>query len=157
MTLPAAQDAEVILDPSISLKQFPPKLRKLGKYYLKNEKKLSITAACEELGLNRNSILTEIWRAKKNGNDFQRFIDTVSDTYLDVNLIAVDSSLVEGAVSGSHQHQKLYYERTKRLQENISLNINHLTIGVNIQGVNPQDTGRDKGVIDVEPIIPKKG
>lgn len=157
MTLPVKkdEDSHYVPENAISLKHFPPKLRKLGKYLLKSDKNMTVTEACKEIGIDRGTALTEIWRAKKKGNDFYKFIEDTSDSMLNMELMAVDTALLEGAVSGSHNHQKLYYQRIGKLQDVQANTATFLTIGINISGVSNQDD-RDKGVIDVTPFIPSK-
>ena len=53
----------------ISLKHFPPKLRKLAKYMLENEEIKTVSQACRDLNLNIKSIFTMIHRTRQNGND----------------------------------------------------------------------------------------
>lgn len=147
----------VSLENTISLKGFPPKLRKLAKFLLKNDVPCTISDACRELGLNRESIGVLIWRSKQKGNDFNRFIDEQSKMILHVGKAEVYKALQQGAVSQSstsHNDRKTYLQLTGDLKESANLNIGSLTIGVNINNVQPQDN-RDKGVIDVEPVIPK--
>ncbi|RJQ39521.1 MAG: hypothetical protein C4555_03170 [Dehalococcoidia bacterium] len=148
-------NSEVVLENTISLKHFYPKLRKLGKYLLTNDRPETLKEACEKAGVKYGSTRELIRRSKAKGYDFYEFLNQVSDSFLHENLVAVDGALVEGAVSGSHNHQKLYYQRIGKLNEGPTLNVNHLTIGVNIGGILPQDSERSKGTIDVEPIIPK--
>lgn len=145
--------AEIVLDPSISLKQFPPKLRKLGKHILQTNDKRPVIDICDTLKLNSRSIFTEIWKARKKGNDFYDFINSIADTFLNINQLAVDIATVDGAVSGTHQDRKLYYERIGKLKDSTNINVGSLTIGINVNTI-AADPGRDKGIIDVEPFIP---
>lgn len=142
----------------IDLKQFPPVLRKLGKHLLESSDPITVSDACEKLKLNINSIYATISRCKKNGNDFMEFIDQQAKSILHVNKVAVLSSVVEGAVSRSstsHNQQKLYFQLTGDLRESdININIGTLTVGVNVAAL-PVSDNRDKGIIDIEPFIPK--
>src|SRR3990167_2022420 len=133
----------------ISLKQFPPKLRKLAVYLLQMDKAVTIKQACEEIDINYNSARTMMDRY-----NFREFISNIAYAYLDSNLVAVDVSLVNGAVSGSHNHQKLYYQRIGKLTEQTINTSITLAIGMNVTAVTPADQDRSKGVIDVEPVIP---
>ena len=67
--------------------------------------------------------------------------------------MAVDIATVDGAVSGTHQDRKLYYERIGKLKDSTNINVGSLTIGINVNTI-AADSGRDKGIIDVEPFIP---
>ena len=149
------RDDTVALENAISLKQFPPKLRKLGKHLLESDKPMTVSQACRELNINRESIGTMIHRAKQNGNDFKAFVDEQSKMILHVGKIGVYKALQEGAVSDSHQDRKLYFQLTGDLKEEANITVNNLTIGINISGARPVDTLRPKGTIDVTPIIPK--
>lgn len=141
----------------IDLSRFAPKLRKLGKYLLETDQPKTIKTACDELNLNYTSICTLIWKEKGKGNDFHQFIKDCAQSLLESNRVAVYSAMIKGAVSHSstaHNDRKLFLQVGGDLKETEPININHLTIGVNVAGVLPQDS-RPKGVIDVEPFIPK--
>ena len=143
----------------ISLKQFSPLLRKVGKYILESDEPRTIAQAIRDLHLNETSVWNTISRNRKNGNDFTAFIDQEAKSLLHTNKMAVYRSVLEGAVSRSstsHNDRKLFMQVVGDLKESTNFNVNNLTIGVNIQGVLPQDNDRSKGVIDVEPVIPKK-
>ncbi len=143
----------------ISLKKFSPLLRKIGKYILESDEPKTIAQAIRDLKLNDASVWNTISRNRKKGNDFTEFVDQEAKLLLHTNKIAVYRSLVAGAVersSTSHNDRKLFLQVAGDLKETTSLNINNLTIGVNIQGVKPQDNDRSKGVIDTQPIIPGK-
>lgn len=147
-------DDTVILEDRISLKQFPPQLRKLGKYLMSCTEEVSISDACQELGLNRSAVHTQIWRAKKKGNDFTRFLGEITETYLDMSLYDVDRALVKGAVSDSHADRKLYYQRIGKLTESPQINTNiTLNMGFIPASSGGQDT-RKSGVIDTKPFVP---
>ena len=148
-------DETVTFENSINLKRFPPKIRKVAKYMLETDQPITITQACTALNLNLNSIMVMMSKARRNGLDFLTFIDEQSTTILRRDKLAINKSLVNGAVLGSHKHQKLYYQLTGDLKETTNINVGTLAIGINITGVNPQDQDRAAGVIDVEPVIPK--
>lgn len=151
------RDDTVVLDNAISLKQFSPILRKLGKFLLKSDHPLTISVACDELNLNKESVYSSICRSRRNGNDFNRFIDEHAKSILHANKLAVYDRLIEGAVSDSstsHNDRKTYLHLTGDLKEDTNITVNNLTIGINISGARPADTQRPKGTIDVTPIIP---
>ena len=150
-----ATDDSVTFENSISLKKFPPTLRKLGKYLLQLDESITLKEACQRVKVDYGTAKSLISRHKQRGNDFHEFIEVTADTYLKENLLAVDHSTVQGAVSGGHQDRKLYYQRIGKLTETTNINVGTLAIGINITGVNPQDNERAAGVIDVEPVIPK--
>lgn len=157
MALPAVkndENTEIVLENVISLKKFPPILRDLGKYMLESPTPVTYTKACEDLNLNRDSIYTTINRVKRKGLDFQAFIDQESQSILHRSKMGVFRALVNGAVSDSHNDRKLYFQLTGDLKETTNINVNVLTVGVNVSALPVQDQ-RDRGVIDVEPFIPK--
>ena len=149
------ENGQVVLENVISLKKFPPELRKLGKYLLESPKPVTLTQACQELGLSVDSVYVSIHRAKKKGNDFQDFINQEANNILHKNKANVLRALVDGAVSESHNDRKLYFQLTGDLKETTNINVGTLAIGINITGVTPQDQDRTAGTIDVEPVIPK--
>ena len=146
---------QVVIENTVNLKRFPPVLRKLGKYLLQSEKPVTMSGACQELGLNVDSVYVIINRCKKKGNDFQEYLNQQSTFLLHHNKVNVLRALVDGAVSDSHMDRKLYFQLTGDLKETTNINVGTLAIGINITGVNPQDNDRAAGVIDVEPVIPK--
>lgn len=151
------KDVESIED-VISLKQFPPKLRKLAKYMLQNEEIKTVSDACRELDFNIQSIFTMIHRTKQNGNDFRKFIDEQSKMMLQVGKFEVYKALQQGAVSQSstaHNDRKTYLLLTGDLKESTNININSLTVAYVPAVVTDQDNNREKGVIDTQPFIPK--
>lgn len=141
---------------SISLKHFPYKLRKLGKYLLQSDKKITIKQACEDINVNYSSIRSQISREKIKGNDFYAFIEAVSEAYLNSSLIAVDSATVEGALNGSARDREIYYKRTDKWHDKpqIAINTNlSLTYAVQVnEGVNTDN--REKGENSLIPFIP---
>lgn len=144
-------------DNLILLKQFPPKLRKLAKHLLESDQPLTVSDACRDLNLNRASIGTLIYKSKQKGNDFVQFIEEQSKMLLHENRIGVYKAVIRGAVqetSTSHNQQKLFTLLVGDTKESTSINIGTLTVGVNVSALPVQDQ-RDKGVIDIEPYVPK--
>ena len=153
------RDNTVVLENAISLRQFPPLLRKLGKFLLKYDHPITISVACDELNLNKESVYSSIWRSKSNGNDFNRFINEHDKSILNANKLAVYDRLIERAVSDSstsHNDRKTYLQLTGDLKEENTLNVNNLRIGVNITGSKPGDLEKQKGIVDAPPIIPSE-
>ena len=156
MVLPARLDpenAELTFTNSISLKMLPRSVRKVARHLLMNDEPQTLKQACETVKVNYDSFKVMTTRLRTKGIDFQSFIDEQSNIILKQEKLAVNRSLVNGAVSGSHNHQKLYYQLTGDLKESVSIGQITLAIGINVAGVIPQDD-RDQGVIDVEPVIP---
>lgn len=148
------EDATYIPENAISLRHFPLNIRKVAKKILETDASIRIKDACQMANVNYASFRTQVTRFRQKGIDFYQFIDEQAQSFLKEEKMAVNKSLVEGAVSGSHNHQKLYYQLTGDLKETTNINIGTLTVGVNVSSL-PMDTSRDKGVIDVEPFIPK--
>ena len=153
-----SRDQDFKQDNVISLKHFPYKLRKLGKYLLQSEQKITIKQACDELNVNYGSVRSQISREKIKGNDFYAFIEAVSEAYLNSSLIAVDSATVEGALNGSARDRELYYKRSGKLNDRPQIEINtnlSLTYAVQVnEGANRDN--REKGENSLIPFIPKK-
>lgn len=141
----------------ISLKKFSPLLRKLGKYILEHEESKTIAQAIRDLNLKEASVWNVISQQRKKGNDFTAFIDQEAKQLLHNNKVAVYRSLLEGAVSRtstSHNDRKLFAQLVGDAKDDVRISGSiTLAIGVNVSSVIPQDD-RDKGVIDVEPVIP---
>ncbi len=151
------RDKEFEHENVISLKHFPPKLRKLAKYLLQMDKKVTLKQACDELNVNYGSVRSLISREKKKGNDFSKFIRDASKDLLNINRIGVYRALVKGAVEGSAAHIKLFAQITGDLEENpasAGITIKTLTIGINQTGTRPADLSKEKGIIDIKPEIP---
>lgn len=152
------RDEELKHDNVTSLKHFTPKLRKLAKYLLQSEQKITIKQACEDINVNYSSIRSQISREKIKGYDFYAFIEAVSEAYLNSSLIAVDSATLEGALNGSARDRELYYKRTDKLTDKpqIAINTNlSLTYAVQVnEGTNTDN--REKGENSLIPFIPKK-
>ena len=134
---------------------YPPGLRKVATYMLNSSEFKSIPAAVKALGLNEQSIWNAISTSRKKGNDFYALVVSRFGERLARHKNDVGSALVERAVSGSYNHQKLYFQLTGDLKEETSINVNTLLIGINTTGSRPSDLDRPKGVIDVNPVIPK--
>ncbi len=152
------RDKEFEHENVISLKHFPPKLRKLARFMLESEEKKTVSQACRDLGLNIKSIFTLIHRSKQNGNDFNEFIENISDSYLNLELINVDKALVEGALDGSARDRELYYKRINKLHDKAQIEINtnlSLTYAVQVNEGSNRDN-REKGENSLIPYIPKK-
>ena len=152
------RDEELKHDNVTSLKHFPYKLRKVAKYLLQMDKKVTIKQACEDINVNYSSIRSQISREKIKGNDFYAFIEAVSEAYLNSSLIAVDSATVEGALEGSARDRELYYKRAGKLHDRPQIEINtslSLTYAVQVnEGANTDR--REKGENSLIPYIPKK-
>jgi hypothetical protein len=142
----------------ISLKHFPPKLRKLARFMLESEEKKTVSEACRELDLNRKSIFSMIHRSKQNGNDFNEFIENISDSYLNLELINVDKATVDGALTGTSRDRELYYKRINKLHDKAQIEINtklSLTYAVQVNEGSNTDK-REKGENSLIPYIPVK-
>ncbi len=142
----------------ISLKHFPPKLRKLARFMLESEEKKTVSEACRELDLNRKSIFSMIHRSKQNGNDFNELLSDIADFYLKTELINVDKATVEVALNGSARDRELYYKRINKLKEESNIEINNnlsLTYAVQVNEGSNRDN-REKGENSLIPYIPKK-
>jgi len=150
------RDEEFEHENVISLKHFPPKLRKLAKYLLQMDKKVTIKQACEDINVNYDSVRSQISREKIKGNDFSKFVKDAAKGLLNINRIGVYQALIKGAVEGSAAHIKLFAQITGDLEENPAgpINIKHLTIGVSQLGARPADLSKEKGIIDLDPEIP---
>ncbi len=152
------RDKEFEHENVISLKHFPYKLRKVAKYLLQMDKKVTIKQACEDLNVKYGSVRSQISREKKKGNDFYKLIEEAADNYLKINLIAVDSATLEGALNGSARDREIYYKRTDKLHDKpqIAINTNlSLTYAVQVnEGANRDN--REKGENSLIPYIPVK-
>lgn len=139
---------------TISLKDFPPKVRKVIKHILETDSPCTMKAACAAVGVNYESFRTQVTKARKKGHDIRKFIDEQSSMFLHEHKYAVHAALVNGAVSDSHADRKLYFQLTGDLKEqtNIQHNIT-LNMGFIPAGSGGQDT-RKSGVIDTKPFIP---
>lgn len=140
---------------SSQIQDFPPRLQKIAKFILNSEQILTVDDAIRELNLNKKSIYNGISNCKKKGNDFYEFLNQSFHIILSRSKFKVGQSLVRGAVSSSHMDRKLYFQLTGDLKASTNINVGTLAIGVNISGLSPGDNDREKGVIDVEPVIPK--
>jgi len=99
-----------------------------------------------------------IHRSKQNGNDFNEFLENVSDNYLKIELINVDKATVEGALSGSARDREIYYKRINKLKEAPQVEITNnlsLTYAVQVNEGSNRDN-REKGENSLIPYIPKK-
>jgi len=152
------RDKEFEHENVISLKHFPYKLRKVAKYLLQMDKKVTIKQACEDINVNYSSIRSQISREKIKGNDFYKLIEEAADNYLKINLIAVDSATLDGALNGTARDREIYYKRTDKLSDKpqIAINTNlSLTYAVQVnEGANTDN--REKGENSLIPYIPKK-
>jgi len=153
------RDKELKHENVTNLRHFPYKLRKLAKYLLQMDKKVTIKQACEELNVNYASIRSQISREKKKGNDFYKLIEEEADNYLKLNLIAVDSATLEGALNGSARDRDLYYKRTGKLKDSVNVEINNnlsLTYAVQVDHNESDNNNRPKGQNELTPYIPTK-
>ena len=141
--------------PDLSINDFPPSLRKLAKYMLENEDILTISEAVSKGNFNYSSITTIISREKKKGKDFKAFMNNQMQILLNNQKLSVAKALVKGAVSSSHQDRKLYFQLTGDLKEHPDIQVNYLTVGINITNERPSDTEHEPGIVDATPIIPE--
>lgn len=142
----------------IDLRRFTPKLRKLAKHLLQLDKPVTIMDACKAINANYDSIRSMIYKSKQNGNDFHRFIAEQADVILHAGKAEVYKALQKGAVSDSstsHNYRKTYLQLTGDLKENTNINIGSLSLGININNIQLPQIEDSKGVIDIEPSIPK--
>ncbi len=150
----AIQGGSTIKSNQPEFTNYPLRLRKLANFMMNSKVFVSIKQAVEALGLNEQSIWNAISESKKKGNDFTALVVSHFTNKLIRHKNDVGGALVERAVSGSYNHQKLYFQLTGDLKEEANITVNNLTIGINIEGSRPADTLRPKGAIDVNPIIP---
>lgn len=143
-----------IAENAISLKRFPRALQKVAKTMLASDGPMTLKEASLKAGVPYDTTRGTIHRYRKKGIDFQRFIDNEATAMLKQDKIAVHRALLGGAVSGSHQHQKLYYQLTGDLKETTSTTNITLAIGINATPHSGPANGSEKGVLDVEPVVP---
>jgi len=152
------RDKEFEHENVISLKHFPPKLRKLARFMLESEEKKTVSQAYRDLNLNIKSIFTLIHRSKQNGNDFNELLSDIADFYLKMELINVDKATLDGALTGSARDREIYYKRTDKLHDKPLVEINtnlSLTYAIQVnEGVNTDK--REKGENSLIPFIPVK-
>jgi len=150
------RNEELKHDNVISLKHFPPKLRKLARFMLESEEKKTVSEACRDLDLNIKSIFSMIHRSKQNGNDFNELLSDIADFYLKTELINVDKETVEGALTGTARDRELYYKRINKLKEESNIEINNnlsLTYAIQVNEGSNTDN-REKGENSLTPFIP---
>jgi len=140
----------------LTLNDFPSSLRKLAKFMLNNEDIMTISEAIHKGNFNYSSITTIMSREKKKGKDFKKFMNNQMQLLLNGQKLKVAKALIAGAVSNSHADRKLYFKLTGDLKESEkSINVHYLSIGINQSGVRPSDISNEKGIIDINPEIPK--
>lgn len=152
MSLELRQERETI---NSDLKSYPPRLRKVAQYIFNSNRLLTVDDAIKELSLNRKSIYNGISNCKKKGSDFYEFLNQSFHIMLSKSKYEVGQALVREAVSDSHMDRKLFFQLTGDLKETSNINFGTLAIGINVSSIQPQDQDREKGVIDIEPVIPK--
>ena len=140
---------------TLTLNDFPKSLRKLGLFMLESEDILTVTEAISRGNFNYDSITTMISRERKKGRDFKRFMNGQLQNLLNGQKLKVANALIQGAVSDSHADRKLYFQLTGDLKETTVNNQITLNMGFIPVHSHNQDTGREMGVIDVKPFIPK--
>lgn len=152
MTLPNKFEENQIL----TLNDFPSSLRKLAKFMLNNEDIMTVSEAIKKGNFNYSSITTIMSREKKKGKDFKKFMNNQMQLLLNGQKLKVAKALIAGAVSNSHADRKLYFKLTGDLKESEkSINVHYLSIGINQSGIRPKDLSDEKGIIDINPEIPK--
>jgi len=141
----------------LTLNDFPSSLRKLAKFMLNNEDIMIVSEAIKKGNFNYSSITTIMSREKKKGKDFKKFMNNQMQLLLNGQKLKVAKALIAGAVSNSHADRKLYFLLTRDLEtdNNPGIHIKHLTIGINQLGTRPADLSKEKGIIDINPEIPK--
>lgn len=102
---------------TLKLVDFPPKLRQVLTLMIESDDILTISEASKQLGLNLTSVSTMITRARKKGYEFHDYLYNKRFEVLKRNGMPIYKSLVMGAISGSHQHQKLYAQLSGDLVE----------------------------------------
>lgn len=123
---------------------------------LESDKPIPIAQAASELGLSRDAVYSAIWKNKKKGRDFNKVIHDAAMNYMQMEKVSVVRALVDGAVSDSHADRKLYFQLTGDLKENTG-NTTQITLNVGINAI-PQAAvmqAEEKGIVDVEPVIPE--
>ena len=122
------------------LEGFPPKLRKLGLFMINSGQLMTQKEACEATGIKYSTIRTQIMRCKKKGNDFHKLVDTYVIEKLRNARPEVYKSLIFEAISGSHQHQKLFAQLAGDLIEKQQVQHEHkIYIGTPTGNVIPKD------------------
>jgi len=77
---------------------------------------------------------------------------------LKINLIAVDSATLDGALTGTSRDRELFYKRTDKLNDKPQIEINtnlSLTYAIQVNEGSNRDN-REKGENSLIPYIPKK-
>ncbi|MDA2919856.1 hypothetical protein MYX76_10245 [Desulfobacterota bacterium AH_259_B03_O07] len=114
---------------STKLEDFPPKLRKLGRYLIENDDNDPLYKICDKLGLNYDSIITLKARYKNKYNkDFDLMLHEHRMEPIKRNSLKIYKSLASKAISGSIGQQKLVAELLGDIKN--KLEIDHKVTGL---------------------------
>lgn len=138
---------------TVQLQDFPPRLQIIAKHILNSDRIITLNDSIKELKLNKKSIYNGISSSRKKGKDFYEFLNRSFQIMLSRNKYEVGKALVREAVLDSHADRKLFFQLTGDLKEQTVSVTNTLTIGIAVNVPYP-NTQEEKGVIDVEPVIP---
>jgi len=104
------------------LSDFPPKLRKLGRYLIENDDNDPLYKICDKLGLNYDSIVTLKARYKNKYNkDFDLMLHEYRMEPLKRNSLKIYKSLANKAISGSLGQQKLAAELLGDIKDKVEI------------------------------------
>lgn len=105
--------------------QMSPRLRKLFYETLENLTINSISKACEVTGANYQSIKNAINSAKKKGINYNELLREAVDERNNNLLPYIDNKLAEEALVDGVPAKKLFYQRTKAIDNAPKININN--------------------------------
>jgi hypothetical protein len=118
--------AEYIDEPKkLTLDDFPPTLRRIAIASYLDQQDLPLHKLADKIGVDRKTVYQEIYRAKKNGRDFYRFINQEVDEIIRGSRFAVDLKTLEQALEGTAKDRELYYRRLGLLKDTVQHEHSH--------------------------------
>lgn len=114
----------------LTLYDFPPKLRELALFLVKNDNPISLKEACTRVRLNYDSICNMIAKSRRKGKDFNDLLNRHSFEYLKSRVSEVDKAMANEAITGTHKDRELFYRRVGILKDSPQISIDNRSITV---------------------------
>ena len=122
------EDKNLHLDQTrkLTLKDFPPLLRKVALVMLESETKMTITGACTVAKVNAGSAIQLIHRQRKKGKNFYDLLNKELYEELRNKVHSVDLASYEKGLEGTHKDRELFYKRFGFIQDTVTHEHKHI-------------------------------
>ncbi len=110
----------------LSLKDFPPILRKIASNLVLSEDNISLAEVCRMTHTNYSSVISALDRCRKKGKDFYALVNDNIDEKLKSGAYRIKSKIFEKGLEDSYKDRELYLKMYGFITETVQHKHQHI-------------------------------